>query len=73
MVSVKSDSPAAHAGIKPRDFITRINGQIVFHMKIKDVERVIRDSGPTLLLDIERYSQLGFLQLNRALHWRNSK
>ena len=52
---MKADSPASRAGIKPRDFVTRINGQIVFHLNIRDVERIINDSGASLLLDIERY------------------
>jgi hypothetical protein len=36
------------------DFISRINGRIVFHLNMKDVERLIENSGDTLLLDIER-------------------
>lgn len=52
--SVKSHGPADLAGIQKNDFVTRINGQIVFHLSLKDVERIIRNSGCSLLLDIER-------------------
>lgn len=43
--TVRPDTPAFHAGIKANDFITRINGRIVFHLTMKDVERLIRTSG----------------------------
>ena len=53
-MSVRKGSPADLAGIQPRDFVTRINGQIVFNLSVDDVERLIRNSGERLLLDIER-------------------
>lgn len=53
---MKPESPAAKAGLQPSDFILRINGQIVFHMDPKDVERMIANSGFALLLDTERFS-----------------
>ncbi len=62
---MRSDSPASAAGLQPRDFVTRINGQIVFHLSAGDIERLIRDSGKTLLLDIERYLTVqSFLELD---------
>ena len=32
VVTVKEDSPAWRADIRPNDFISRINGQIVFNL-----------------------------------------
>ena len=53
-MSVRQGSPAAEAGIRPMDFIARINGQIVFNLDARNIERIIKNSGCTLLLDIER-------------------
>ena len=53
-MSVKDDSPASRASVQPRDFIVKINGQVVFDLAPRDIERIIRDSGTSLLLDIER-------------------
>ncbi len=55
MKTVRPDTPAARAGLQSHDFVSRINGQIVFHLTPKDIERIIADSGFNLLLDIERY------------------
>ena len=55
---MKADSPAQHADIRQGDFITRINGQIVFHMNPRDIERLLNDPSATLLLDIERYVRI---------------
>ncbi len=52
--SVRSETPASAAGLRPRDFVTRINGQVVRDLQPKDVERIVRDSGLTLFLDVER-------------------
>ena len=51
---MRPGTPAEAAGLKASDFINRINGQIVFHLDPKDVERLINTSGFSLLLDIER-------------------
>jgi len=52
--TVQGDSPASRAGLRPHDFIKRINGMVVFHMTPHQVNRHINDSGTTLYLDIER-------------------
>lgn len=52
--TVRPGTPAEAAGLKASDLICRINGQIVFHLNPKDVERLINNSGFSLLLDIER-------------------
>ena len=51
---MRPDTAAAEAGLQANDLISRINGRIVFHLNMKDVERLIETSGETLLLDIER-------------------
>merc|ERR1712088_1195017 len=52
--TVRDDTPAAAAGLTDSDFITRINGRIVFHMSPQEAERLIKNSGATLYLDVER-------------------
>ena len=51
---VRADTPASSAGLQINDFVQRINGRLVFHMKPEEVERLIKTSGNTLYLDIER-------------------
>ena len=43
--SVRDDAAAKKGGLMKGDFITAINGRIVFHMKPEDVSRLIRNSG----------------------------
>jgi len=52
--TVRDDTPAAAAGLTDSDFITRINGRIVFHMSPQEAERLIKNSGTILYLDVER-------------------
>jgi len=54
VASVRPGTSADAAGLRPGDFVTRINGQIIFHLSIDNVDRIIRNSGGKLLLDIER-------------------
>merc|ERR1712029_379930 len=65
--TVRPGTPAEAAGLKASDFILRINGQIVFHLDPKDVERLINTSGFALLLDIERNSSKAMIYDN-GLH-----
>ncbi|XP_040579622.1 cytohesin-interacting protein [Lepeophtheirus salmonis] len=62
--SIRSDTPAYEAGIRSGDFITRINGNIVFYMDLKTIERLIRNSGNVLYLDVERNSEKNLLYDN---------
>merc|ERR1712223_72955 len=64
---VRPGTPAEAAGLKASDFINRLNGQIVFHLDPKDVERLINTSGFSLLLDIERNSPKAMIYDN-GLH-----
>ena len=53
--TVAPGSPAEAAGLRARDIVSRINGRLVFHLEhLADIERLIRDSGTQLFLDIER-------------------
>ena len=45
VVSVREDTPASKAGLRSGDFVSRINGRIVFHLLPEDVSRLIRNSG----------------------------
>ena len=53
---VRQDSPAGQADLRPRDFITRINGRIVFHLEPQDVSRLIKNSGKVRLKDLKSFS-----------------
>merc|ERR1712079_289906 len=65
--SVRDDAAAKKGGLMKGDFITAINGRIVFHMKPEDVSRLIRNSGKILYLDIERKNSKRLLYCN-GLH-----
>lgn len=65
--TVRPGTPAEAAGLKASDFILRINGQIVFHLDPKDVERLINTSETSLLFDIERNSSMAMIYDN-GLH-----
>ena len=45
VASVRDDTPASEGGLRHGDFITRINGRIVFHLLPEDVSRLIKNSG----------------------------
>ena len=45
VASVRDGSPASQASLRQGDFISRINGRIVFHLLPEDVSRLIRNSG----------------------------
>ena len=65
--NVRDEAPANKAGLKKNDFISRINGRIVFHMEPEDVQRLIKNSGKVLYLDIERNDMKNLLY-NNGLH-----
>eukprot|EP00096_Caligus_rogercresseyi_P011262 TRINITY_DN437_c0_g1_i1.p1 TRINITY_DN437_c0_g1~~TRINITY_DN437_c0_g1_i1.p1 ORF type:complete len:154 (-),score=13.77 TRINITY_DN437_c0_g1_i1:339-800(-) len=62
--SLRCDTAAHAAGVRSGDFITRINGSVVFYMDLKTIERLIRQSGNVLYLDIERNSEKNLLYDN---------
>ena len=45
VASAREDSASGRAGLRPRDFITSINGRLVFHLRPKEVTRLIKNSG----------------------------
>ena len=45
VASAREDSASVRSGLKPGDFITSINGRIVFHLKPEEVSRLIKNSG----------------------------
>ena len=65
--NLREDTPASKGGLKKNDFISRINGRIVFHMKPEDVQRLIKNSGKVLYIDIER-NDMKNLVYNNGLH-----
>jgi len=67
VASVRDNSCAQKACLRKGDFITSINGRIVFHLKPEDVSRLVRKSGKVLYLDIERNNSQTLLYCN-GLH-----
>ena len=45
VASVRDTTPASLTNLRPGDFITGINGRIVFHLTPEDVSRLIKNSG----------------------------
>ena len=45
VASVRDETAAKKSGMKSGDFITSINGRIVFHLSPPDISRLIRNSG----------------------------
>ena len=45
VASARGDSPALRAGLRSGDFITSINGRLVFHLQPEEVSRLIKTSG----------------------------
>ena len=45
VASARGDSPALGAGLRSGDFITSINGRLVFHLRPEEVSRLIKTSG----------------------------
>ena len=60
VASVREDTPASLGGLHARDFITRINGRIVFHLEPEDVSRLIRNSGKVIVLIFPLFDGLYF-------------
>jgi len=65
--SVREETAAGKSGLKQRDLVTRINGRIVFHLEPGDVARLVRQSGTSLYLDVERVPSKDLLY-NNGLH-----
>jgi len=65
--SVREESSAGNSGLRSKDLVTRINGRIVFHLDPADVARLIRQSGTSLYLDVERIPSKDLLY-NNGLH-----
>jgi len=67
VASVREETPAGSSGLRSKDLVTRINGRIVFHLDPADVARLIRQSGNSLYLDVERLPSKDLLY-NNGLH-----
>ena len=45
VASAREDSASRRSDLRPGDFITSINGRLVFHLKPEEVSRLIKNSG----------------------------
>jgi carboxyl-terminal processing protease len=55
VVSTTEGAPASKAGIKPKDFITRINGELIYDMSLDEASGKLRgDPGSKVALTIRR-------------------
>src|ERR1043165_8304991 len=55
VISATEGAPAQKAGIKPKDFITRINGQLIYDMSLDEASGKLRgDPGSKVALTIRR-------------------
>jgi carboxyl-terminal processing protease len=67
ILSVQADSPAAHAGLRPRDVLVQVAGQRVAGRSVAAVVGRLRgDVGSAVTVQVRRGSQLLTVQLQRA-------
>lgn len=67
ILSVQADSPAAHAGLKPRDVLVQVAGAPVAGRSVADVVGRLRgDVGSAVTVQVRRGSSLLTMRLQRA-------
>ena len=67
ILSVQADSPAAHAGLRPRDILVQVAGQPVAGRSVAAVVGRLRgDVGSAVTVQVRRGSQVLTMQLQRA-------
>lgn len=59
---VEKGSPAAETGLCPGDHIISVNGHNVSRSQSSRVAKIVKTGGQTLIIDIQRASQMSFLQ-----------
>jgi len=55
---VKEDSPADKIGLKEKDMLVGINGELTRYMPLREAEKLIRDADDDLILTIDRNVQM---------------
>ena len=67
VLSVQTDSPAAHAGMRPRDILVQVAGEPVVGRSVADVVSQLRgDVGSAVTVQVRRGTSLLTMHLQRA-------
>jgi carboxyl-terminal processing protease len=67
ILSVQADSPAAHAGLRPRDILVRVAGEPVAGRSVADVVGRLRgDVGSAVTVQVRRGARVLTMRLQRA-------
>ena len=61
--------PASYGGLKVHDFLISVNGQEVFEMNHGQLVKLIKTSGNTMELAVERWSKVYLIWEFQAVIW----